>query len=87
MPDRVRVPRPALVSPPVPVIAVPSVTLLPLVSNVPPLAPSGASRAETSVVTPVAHCTPPPFSVIVPVPKLLSATKLIRPPLIVVPPE
>ena len=38
------------------------------------------------MVVPAAHCRPPPFSVTVPVPKLLSAAKLIWPPLIVVPP-
>jgi hypothetical protein len=57
-----------------------------LVSNVPPPAPRAASREEMSVVLPVAHCRPPPFSVIVPVPKLLAAAKLTRPPVTVVPP-
>jgi hypothetical protein len=57
-----------------------------LVSNVAPPAPSGASREEMSVAVPAAHCTPPPFSVTMPVPKLPSAEKLIRPPLTVVPP-
>jgi hypothetical protein len=60
--------------------------LLLLVSKVAPPAPS-TSREETSSVLPAAHCRPPPFKVIGPVPKLFSAEKLIRPPEIVVPPE
>ena len=76
-----------MVRPPVPARAVASVTLLPLVSKVPPPAPSGARRDEMSVVVPVAHCRPPPFSVTVPDGlKLLAAAKLIRPPVTVVPP-
>jgi hypothetical protein len=55
-------------------------------SKVPPPAPSAANREEMSVAVPVAHCTPPPFSVTMPVPKLFAAAKLIRPALIVVPP-
>ncbi len=47
-------------------------TLLPLVSKVPPPAPSGASLEEMSVVLPAAHCRPPPLSVIMPEPKLLA---------------
>ena len=39
-----------------------------------------------SIVLPLAHCKPPPFNVTVPVPKLFSASKFIRPPLTVVPP-
>ena len=39
-----------------------------------------------SAVLPVAHCTPPPFRMIAPVPKLPSELKLIRPPLMVVAP-
>jgi hypothetical protein len=39
-----------------------------------------------SVVLPVAHCRPPPFSVMPPVPRLSAVAKLIRPPVIVVPP-
>jgi hypothetical protein len=70
----------------VPVRPVAKVTLLPLVSTVPPAAPTGPSRAEMSVVLPVAHRRPPPFKVIEPVPKLLAAAKLIRPPVTVVPP-
>ena len=80
-------PLPCLVMPPAPVRPVAKVTLLPPVSKVPPAAPS-TSRAdeEMSIVLPAAHCSPPPFRVIVPVPKLLSAAKFIRPALIVVPP-
>ena len=62
-------------------------TLLPLVSKVAPAAPSGASFEEMSAVLPAAHCRPPPFKVIAPVPKLPAELKLIRPPLTVVPPE
>jgi len=51
-----------------------------------PPAPS-TSREETSSVLPLAHCRPPPLRVMLPVPKLLSALKLTRPPWIVVPPE
>jgi hypothetical protein len=76
----VSVPAPVLVTPPVPPMAEPRVTLLPLVSTVPPAAPIAASREEMSVVLPVAHCRPPPLSVIVPVPRLLEAAKLTRPP-------
>ena len=79
-------PEPCLVKLP-PVIAEARVTVLPLVSNVPPLAPSGASCEEMSAVLPAAHCSPPPFRVIAPAPKLPAAEKLIRPPLIVVPPR
>ncbi len=85
-PARVSVPVPLLVRPPslaTPVSAVLKVTLLPLVSNVAPPVPIAASWPEISVVLPVAHCRPPPFSVIWPVPKLLAAEKLIRPPVIV----
>ena len=85
-PVRVSVPLPALVSPPLPEIAVASTTSLPLVSNVPPLPPIAASRGERSAVLPAAHCTPPPSRVILPVPKLPSVVKLIRPSVIVVPP-
>ena len=67
--------------------AVANVTLLPLVSKVAPPEPIESSCAETSAVLPVAHCRPPPFSVIWPLPKLLAAAKLIRPPVTVVPPE
>ena len=74
-----------MVSPPAPVIAEASVTLLALVSNVPPLPPNAARRAEMSRLVPVAHCRPPPFSVIDPEPKLPAEPKLIRPPLTVVP--
>jgi hypothetical protein len=83
---KVRTPLPALVSAPVPVTGVAKLTLLQLVSKVPPPAPSGASREEMSSVLPVAHCRPPPFKVIAPVPKLLAAMKFIRPPDTVVPP-
>ncbi len=69
-----------------PVIAEARVMLLPLVSKAPPAAPSGASLAEMSAVLPVAHCRPPPLSVIRPEPKLVAALKLIRPPLTTVPP-
>ena len=87
MPVSVSVPVPALVSPPVPPIAEASVTLLPLVSRVPPLLPSAASCPEMSVVVPVAHCRPPPFSVIWPRAEVAGRVKLIRPPLIVQAPE
>ena len=39
-----------------------------------------------SVVVPLAHCRPPPFSVIDPVPKLAADVKLTRPPVTAVPP-
>src|SRR4051812_4568315 len=77
---------PVLVMPPSlapPVSAVARVTLLPLVSNVPPPVPIAASWPEMSVLVPAAHCRPPPLSAIVPVPKLLAEEKLIAPPLIV----
>jgi hypothetical protein len=80
-------PAPALVNPPVPLTAEAKVTLLPLVSNVPPPDPSAASHVEMSAVLPVAHCRPPPFNVIWPLPKLLAAVKLTKPPVTVVPPE
>jgi hypothetical protein len=73
-------PVPVLVRPPLPESEEPSATLLPLVSNVAPPAPKAASFDEMSVVVPVAHCSPPPFRVIWPEPKLLAALKLIRPP-------
>jgi hypothetical protein len=76
-----------LARPPLPVIAEARVTVLPLVSKMPPPAPSGASFEEMSAVLPVAHCRPPPFRVISPLPKLAAEVKLIRPPLTVVPPE
>ena len=79
-------PGPALVSAPVPVIAEASVTLLPLVSKVPPPAPSAVRRGEMSVLVPAAHCRPPPLSVIAPEPKLPADAKLTRPPVMVVPP-
>ena len=40
-----------------------------------------------SVNVPDAHCRPPPFSAIVPEPKLFVVLKLIKPPVTVVPPE
>ena len=80
-------PLPCLVRPPLPLSADAKVTVLPLVSKVPPLAPRGASLAEMSVVLPAAHCRPPPFKVIAPLPKLLAVEKLIKPPDTVVPPE
>jgi hypothetical protein len=83
---RVSVPLPVLVMPPVPVSREAKVTSLPLVSNVPPLPPIAASWPEISVVLPGAHCSPPPFSVMVPLPKLLAALKSISSPEIVVPP-
>jgi hypothetical protein len=86
-PLSVSVPLPCLVRPPLPDTAVAKVTVLALVSKTPPPAPSGASRAEMSEVLPVAHCRPPPFTVIEPVPKLLAAAKFIKPPDTVVPPE
>ena len=61
-------PLPALVRPPLPVSAVAKLTLLPLVSKVAPPEPMAASCAEISLVFPAAHCRPPPFTVIVPVP-------------------
>ena len=87
VPASVSVPRPCLAMPPAPVRPVAKVMLLPLVSKMPPAVPS-TSRGdeEMSIVLPAAHCRPPPFRVIVPVPKLLNAEKLIRPALIVVPP-
>jgi hypothetical protein len=87
VPDSVRVPVPALVTPPVPESVNASVTVLPLVSKVAPLLPKAASLDEMSVVVPVAHCRPPPLTVINPEPKLLAELKLIRPALTVVPPE
>jgi hypothetical protein len=78
-------PLPALVIPPLPDSGEAKVTLLLLVSKMAPAAPS-TRREEMSVVVPAAHCRPPPFSVIIPVPKLASAEKLIKPALIVVPP-
>jgi hypothetical protein len=86
-PPSVSVAAPTLVSPPVPPIAPDRVTAWPLVSKVAPLLPIAASREEMSVVLPVAHCRPPPFRVIGPVPRLLPAAKLINPPVTVVPPE
>jgi hypothetical protein len=80
-------PSPALVSPPAPLSPLAKATVLPLVSKVPPETPRDISLDEMSVVVPAAHCRPPPFSVIDPVPKLLAAEKLTRPALIVVPPE
>jgi hypothetical protein len=71
----------------VPLRPVAKVMLLPLVSKVPPPAPSGISLAEMSAVLPAAHCRPPPFSVIRPEPKLPADAKFIRPPVTVVPPE
>src|SRR3954469_10329265 len=44
-------------------MGVASVTLLLLVSNMPPLGPNGLSFDEMSLVTPGAHCRPPPLSV------------------------
>ena len=84
-PASVREPVPVLVRPPVPDRAEANVTLLPLVSNVAPPLPK-ASLEEMSVVVPDAHCRPPPSSVIRPEPKLLAALKLIRPPVMIVPP-
>jgi hypothetical protein len=75
-----------LVTFPLPVSAVPKVTLLPLVSKPPPLPPMAARREEMSVVVPVAHCRLPPLSAIGPVPKPAAELKLIRPALTVVPP-
>src|SRR6266436_2855357 len=86
LPDSVTVPVPALVRPPLPEREEARATLLPLVSNVPPAAPSGARREEMSVLVLLAHCRPPPFRVICPEPKLLAALKLIRPPVTVVAP-
>ena len=84
----VSVPLPVLTMPPVePPKEEDSVTLLPLVSKVPPAAPTAPRRAEMSVEVPVAHCRPPPFSVIVPVPRLFDAAKLTRPPFTAVLPE
>ena len=87
VPASVSVPRPCLAMPPAPVRPVAKVMLLPLVSKVPPAAPS-ASREdeEISIVLPAAHCRPPPFKVTMLLPKLLAALKLIRPPVTVVPP-
>jgi hypothetical protein len=76
-----------LVSPPTPERGEASVTLLPLVSKVAPAAPKAARRGEMSVEVPAAHCSPPPLSRIAPVPKLLAALKLIKPPAIIVGPE
>ena len=76
----------AKVRPPLPLSAVPKNSLLPLVSKTPPLLPKGASRAEMSVKLPLVQSSPPPSSVICPVPKLLAAEKPMRPPVIVVPP-
>jgi hypothetical protein len=84
--ESVSVPVPALVRPPLPEREEARATLLPLVSNVPPAAPSGARREEMSVVVPVAHCSPPPFSVMLPLPKLAVLLKLISPPVTVVAP-
>src|SRR3954470_10860337 len=74
---------PVLASAPAPDSAEAKLRLLPLVSNVPPPAPSAASREEMSAELPVAHCSAPPFNAIWPVPKLLAALKLIAPPLTV----
>jgi hypothetical protein len=63
-----------------------SVTLLPLVSRVPPLEPSVIVWFEMSAVLPVAQSRPPPFSVTPPVPRLLLVLKLRYPALTVVPP-
>jgi hypothetical protein len=84
--ESVSVPVPALVRPPLPEREEARATLLPLVSKVPPPAPSAASLEEMSVVVPVAHCRPPPFSVMLPLPKLVALLKLIRPPVTVVAP-
>ena len=70
-----------------PVRPVAKVTVLPLVSKVPPPAPSGASFEEMSAVLPAAHCRPPPFSRMLPAPKLLAEVKFTRPPVTVVPPR
>src|SRR6476661_962271 len=84
MPDRVIVPAPVLVRPPVPERDEASVTLLPLVSNVAPPAPQAASCDEMSALLPVAHCSPPPSIVMGPVPKLFAELKLMKPPVMVV---
>jgi hypothetical protein len=76
-----------LLSAPAPLIAWASVTVLPFVSSVPPPGPNPVMREEMSAVLPVAHCRPPPFKMMPPVPKLPAEVKLIRPPEIVVPPE
>lgn len=75
---------PVTVSAP-PLSALAKVTVLPLVSNVAPPEPIAANRAEMSVVLPAAHCSPPPFRLMVPLPRL-PATKLTRPPVTVVAP-
>jgi hypothetical protein len=62
------------------------VTLLPLVSKAAPPAPKAASCDEMSALLPVAHCKPPPSIVMRPVPKLLAKLKLMKPPVMVVPP-
>src|SRR5262249_62419521 len=80
-------PAPVLVTPPIPERVEASVTVLPLVSKVAPNAPKAARREEMSVEVPAAHCRPPPLSRIGPVPELLAALKLIKPPAIVLPPE
>ena len=76
MPLRISVPPPCLTSPPVPLMVEAKVTMLSLVSKVAPAAPSGASFEEMSAVLPAAHCRPPPFKVIAPVPKLSAAREV-----------
>ncbi len=71
--------------PPAPDRAPEKVTLLPPVSKVAPSAPM-AIWADMSAMLPLAHCRPPPFNVIRPVPRLAAVEKLIRPPITVVPP-
>jgi len=86
LPDRVRTPPPSLVSPPLPESAFASVTSLPLVSKTAPPDPIPLMRDERSSVVPVAHCRPPPSSTMLPWPRLPPSVKLIRPPVISVPP-
>ena len=66
--------------------AVPRVTLLPLVSSVVAVAATIVRRLEMSCVLPVAHCSVPPFTVMLPAePSALAANESV-PALTVVPP-
>ena len=85
IPFSVRLPAPAFVSAPAPLMMPASVASNPLVSTVPPPAPSVTARAD---VKPAPYCSVPPFNVSPPdvAPRLTSLDTLSVPALTVVPP-
>ena len=86
-PSRVSVPVPILVTErSAPDSALAKVTSLLLVSKMAPLASNALRREETSMVVPLAQRRPPPFRVMLALPKLARESNSISPPVTEVPP-